>query len=152
MQMMNLEALLPQLLPRAVAWAESQAQQIAVIGMALEPDLLHVASLVGVQRPELIRLMLVDSLPFPEDPTLKTASIQTGMLSPNFVGLTLGYGIYIVRGHESIRLISHECRHVHQYESFGSIKGFLSAYLPQIIQFGYSDAPLEIDARAHEMN
>ena len=48
------------------------------------------------------------------------------------------------------RLLSHELRHVHQYEKFGSISSFLAEYLNQIISVGYDKSPLEIDARTHE--
>ena len=67
------------------------------------------------------------------------------------IGLTLGYAVLICRGHESRpRLLSHEFRHVYQYEAAGSIAAFLPAYLEQIVAFGYFNAPLEADARTHE--
>ena len=66
------------------------------------------------------------------------------------VGLTLGYSIFAVKGYLSRRLLSHECRHVYQYETYGSIAQFLPVYLDQIIAFGYEGAPLEQDARANE--
>ena len=65
-------------------------------------------------------------------------------------GLTLGYAVFVRRGHETLRLLSHEFRHVYQYEQAGSIGAFLSVYLPQVVQFGYEQAPFEIDARAHQ--
>ena len=66
------------------------------------------------------------------------------------VGLTLGHSIYICNGHNSPRLLSHECRHVQQYEQAGSIAAYLPKYLEQIARYGYFDAPYEVDARAHE--
>jgi hypothetical protein len=66
------------------------------------------------------------------------------------VGLTLGHSIFICRGHQTRRLLSHELRHVHQYEANGSIAEFLPMYLQQIAEVGYANAPFEIDARAHE--
>jgi hypothetical protein len=150
--MMNLRNLLPQLLPHAVAWAEFQSQHVASLGIALPDPLLNVARFVGVQRPELIRVKLVDQLPLPEEPTLRQAAIETGLLGPGMVGLTLGYSIFLVHGHDNVRLISHECRHVHQYEVLGSIEKFMPVYLQQIVDFGYQSAPLEVDARAHEVN
>jgi len=66
-------------------------------------------------------------------------------------GLTLGYSILIVSGHCTVPLLSHECRHVHQYETLGSIEKFLPVYLQQIVDHGYADAPFEIDARTHEL-
>jgi hypothetical protein len=66
-------------------------------------------------------------------------------------GLTLGYAIFICEGHNSPRLLSHECRHVYQYEMCGSIAAFLPIYLQQIVDFGYMNAPFEIDAQKHEL-
>jgi hypothetical protein len=72
-------------------------------------------------------------------------------LGPSGHGLTLGYAIYVCRGKESLRLFSHECRHVYQYEQAGSIEAFLPIYLRQVAMFGYANAPYEVDARAHEL-
>ena len=106
---------------------------------------------MGVKNPELIRVVLVDELPLPEDPTLKEAAIQTGLLGPGMVGMTFGHGIYMAQGYVKVQFLSHECRHVYQYEALGSIEEFLRVYLSQIITFGYQDAPLEADARSHEI-
>ena len=149
---MDLRTLLPQLLPHAIAWAEFQAGHVAALGMPLPEDFVNVARRVGVRRPELIRAKLVDQLPLPEEPLLREAALQTGLLGPGMVGLTLGYSIFIVCGHDTVRLISHECRHVYQYEMLGSIDKFLPVYLQQIVEFGYASAPLEVDARAHEIH
>jgi hypothetical protein len=65
--------------------------------------------------------------------------------------MTLGYSVFILRGHMSPRLLSHECRHVHHYEAAGSIAAFLPIYLEQIALYGYDDAPLERDAGAYEV-
>jgi hypothetical protein len=67
-------------------------------------------------------------------------------------GLTLGYAVFIRRGREtSVQLISHELRHVRQYEAAGSISSFLPIYLQSVIAYGYFDSPYEVDARAHEV-
>lgn len=149
---MDLRALLPQLLPHAIAWAEFQSQHVASLGVALPKVQLDAARRVGVRHPELIRVKLVDQLPLPEEPMLRQAAIETGLLGPNMVGLTLGHSIFIVHGHNDMRLLSHECRHVYQFETLGSIEMFLPVYLQQIIDFGYESAPLEVDARIHEIN
>jgi transposase-like protein len=67
------------------------------------------------------------------------------------IGLTLGYSIFIVRRYMGPRLPSHECRHVYQYETSGSVAEFLPSYLQQIATVCYLNAPLEQDARAHEI-
>ena len=144
----DLAAALPLLLPRAVAWAEATEAEALDAGTALSPNGIALARAVGVDHPELVRVALVDSLPLPDDPELSEAAIQTGLLGPGMVGLTLGYAVYLC--HDTPRLLSHECRHVHQYEVAGSIASFLRAYFQQIVEFGYEHAPLEVDARNNE--
>jgi hypothetical protein len=138
------------LLPRATAWAEERSSEILSEGIALSEEGLEIARAVGVSRPERIRISSVPELPLPDDPDLRYAALKTGLLGPGMVGLTLGYGIYICHGHQSNRLLSHECRHVYQYEHAGTIKDYLPEYLDQIVKFGYHDAPFEVDARNYE--
>lgn len=146
----DLRVALPLIVPKAIAWAEEQYLLILQDGQPLNKHLLAIARGVGVLHPESIRVIEVPSLPLPNDPDLKQAAAATGLLGPDMVGLTLGYGIYVCRGHGSIRLLSHEFRHVYQYEQAGSIEVFLPAYLQQIALFGYDNAPFEIDAKDHE--
>lgn len=148
----NIQAALPRLLPKAIAWAEACAAETLRTGIALGEKRLAIARKAGVLKPESIRISLVPQLPRPQDPELLQAAQQTGLLGPNMAGLTLGYAIYIRDGQDSVRLISHECRHVHQYEKAGSIAAFLSLYLQQIATVGYHNAPFEMDARAHEQH
>jgi hypothetical protein len=148
----NLRAALPGLVPKAIALAEETADEISRTGIALDGYGLSIARRVGVINPELIRIALVEQLPLPSDPELQQAAITTGLLGPHMAGVTLGHSICICRPHNSIRLLSHECRHVHQYEMAGSIAGFLPTYLLQIVDFGYANAPLELDARMHEID
>ncbi len=147
---MGLHETLPMLMPHAIVWAEDRAHEAALSGIGLNDHFHAVAQSVGVIQPELIRLALVDSLPMPQDPMLKEAAIQTGLLGPGMVGLTLGYAVFICHGHNTVRLLSHEFRHVYQYEQAGSIAAFLPVYLEQIVRFGYENAPYERDARKYE--
>jgi len=150
---MDLQALLPQLLPPAIAWAEGVAADVAAKGLPLNSSALSDARIVEVRFPERIRVLMVDQLPLPEDPDLRAAAIQTGLLGPGMIGLTLGHAILICHGHISRRVLSHECRHVAQYEEAGSIASFLPVYLASIVQpgVGYSNSPFERDAAAHEL-
>ena len=117
----------------------------------LSDDGLSVASSVEVSHPSRVRIMMVDRFPKPSDPELQTAASQAGLLGPTTTGLTLGYSVLIRNGHMSRRLLSHECRHVYQFEQAGSIAAFLPLYFESIIQFGNWDSPFERDARAHEL-
>lgn len=84
------------------------------------------------------------------DPELRDAAIETGLIGPDIVGLTIGHAIVVRRGHLSRRLGSHECCHVAQYEQYGSIAAFLRSYpdLAAVVEHGYQDCPFEQDARA----
>jgi hypothetical protein len=148
--MLDLLKELPQSLPLAVDWAESRSREILETGSPLTPKEQRLASSVGVQRPELVRIKIVPTVPVPENPKLRAAAEQSGLLGPSTHGLTLGYGIYLVEGFIEDRIKLHEFRHVYQYERAGSIAAFLAKYVPDVIEFGYRDAPDEVDARAWE--
>jgi hypothetical protein len=92
---------------------------MAKTGQSLNETLAALAASVGVLHPEHIRVVEVLKLPFPDDPELRQAALASGLLGPNMIGLTLGYGV-VRAGHATIRLMSHEFRHVHQYEQAGS--------------------------------
>lgn len=141
-----------ELAPEAIEWAKAQAQHVAQIGKPLAAPGLALAEQVGVKHPKLVRLLYVAQLPIPVEPLrLRQAALDTGMLGPDMVGLTLGHSIFIVHGHDDSRLVSHELRHVCQCEALGGIAGFMPIYLAQIDSVGYDLAPLEQDARAHEI-
>ena len=62
----DLRAALPALLPLAIQWTDARAREVALAGMPLDDHRLGVARAVGVQKPELIRVALVQALPLPE--------------------------------------------------------------------------------------
>jgi hypothetical protein len=148
--MSNLADQLPVLLPRILAWANAQSEHILRQGDPLKGAGLALASRVGVSHPEHIRIMTVPAVPAPDDLQLQRIAIEQNLIGPNTDGLTLGYGIFIVDGCMTPRLVAHECRHVYQFEAAGSIEVFLSTYLKQIAEFTYERAPYEVDARAWE--
>ena len=141
---------LPTLLPRILAWANAQAENIVREGDPLTAAGLTLASRVGVSQPERIRILTVPTVPAPADPELAQIALEQNLIGPHTAGLTLGYGIFIAQGCLTPRLLAHECRHVYQYEVAGSIEAFLPLYLQQIAEFTYERAPYEVDARAWE--
>ena len=147
--MIPLESL-QQILPDAIAWVEQQSLFIQKNGTPLTETGIRLAIAVGVSEPEKVRTMQAIDIPCPTLEILRNAAIQTGLLSQNVQGITFEHFIFIKTGHMTPRLLSHELRHVHQYEKFGSISSFLAEYLNQIISVGYDKSPLEIDARTHE--
>ena len=139
---------LPVLLPRILAWANAQAAHILRQGTPLNAAGLTRASRVGVAQPVQIRILTVPTVPAPEDPELRQIAIEQDLIGPHTAGLTLGYGIFIIEGCLTPRLLAHECRPMYQYEVAGSIEAFLPLYLQQIAEFTYDRAPNELDARA----
>ena len=148
--MYDLAAVLPDLLPQEIQWVESRSVKILSSGQPLTSAGITVARSVGVLDPEKIRVELVESLPLPDGQMVRDVTLQTGLLGPAMVGVTFGHGIYARTDYLTNRLLAHECRHVFQYESAGSIAAFLPAYLQEIVKFGYFESPFEADARQYE--
>jgi len=145
---MDLIAELPRLMPLACSWAEEQSALILRTGCTLSEPALKFARLVGVQRPALVRVLVVPSIPAPTEPALQAACAQLQFLGPDTAGLTLGSGIFVRQDSDrDSQLLAHELRHVAQYEQYPSIKAYLSVYIPELIQFGYANAPMELDAQ-----
>ena len=139
------------LVPLAAEWARTVSAQAQATGQPLDGEGLALARRVGVSAPEKIRVVVCNRMPFPDHPKLRRAAKATRLLGPGMAGLTLGYAIFVRDGELTKRLMSHELRHVAQYEAAGSIDNFLEAYLAQIVEVGYESAPYEIDARDHEI-
>ena len=150
--MLDLAAELPRLLPLVVHWVESLETDALATGRPLTVTESALARTVGVRDVNRVRIKLVNQLPQPSHPELRLAADQTGLLGPNMVGITFGHAVFIRDGFEVNRVISHELRHVHQYEAAGSVAAFLPLYLQQIVSVGYERAPYELDARRHERN
>ena len=143
----DLLAKLPALLPLACQWAKQQEQHIQQHGIALTPQQAGDARLVGVQHPELVRLLHVPVIPIPTQPELAAAASLTNLISPATAGLTLRYGIFVRQDCRGDRhLIAHELVHTAQYERFGGFEAFLQQYLMECVTVGYPAAPLEQEA------
>jgi uncharacterized protein YqgQ len=148
---MDLLYQLETLLPLAIKWAEDHSEKIQKEGIPLTKEQIEIAKQVGVNQPEKVKIHEVSKIPFPENEQLSEAASQIGFLNEAMKGLTLGHSIYICKGENNIQLLSHELRHVYQYEAFGSIPEFLVEYLKQIVLVGYENSLLEQDARNHEI-
>lgn len=140
--------MLPDIVPKAIAWAKAQSESVLASGLPLSEGGIQIARRVSVNAPERVRIQWVTRLPVPSDPAFHPLLDSTRLADMD--GLTLGYAIFLVQERTDLKLIAHELRHVHQYERLGGIDGFMPVYLEEIRLFGYKDAPLEIDARAHE--
>jgi hypothetical protein len=88
---MDLKALLPLLLPRAVVWCERVSTDAAANGSPLKETAMSDARAVGVKRPERVRVLVVDEIPMPNDRSLATSAAAIGFLGSTTAGLALGY-------------------------------------------------------------
>lgn len=148
---MAIKSLLPILLPKAIDWCMATSSSAATTGVPLNEGGMEDARAVGVVHPERIRLLVVDTMPTPDNPILATAAASLGFLATSTAGLALGYSILVRKGRLSRRLLSHECRHVAQFEQAGSLPAFLEAYLNEVVEVGYDDCSFETDAQDHEL-
>lgn len=143
---------LPVMVPRVMEWAEHVSAATLRVGTPLSRDLQDLARRSGVRHPERIRMRVLEGIPLPEEPMLRAAAGSVGVAQSDAAGMTLGYAVIVHRGYErDLRLLSHEFRHVAQYEAAGGIRAFLAVHLPHLLQFGHENSPYEVDARAHEV-
>ena len=138
---------MPFCLPLAVRWASQQEQKILRAGVGLDESQLTDARLMGVARPEKVRLLKVDQVPLPANRLLCWAAKRTKLISSDTAGMALRYGIFIRSDcWQMRRLIAHECVHTAQYERLGGIEEFLSLYLRECLEVGYPSGLLEQEA------
>jgi len=151
MNKQQLAAQLPLIAERTIAWAKDREAASLATGTPLTHEQLMLARAVGVKHPERIRIVVVDEIPLPDEPILRAAAQGVGLSQSWAAGLTLGHAVILHRGFEhEVRLLSHEFRHVAQYESLGGIGPFLVSHLKSLSEVGYENSPFERDARAHE--
>jgi Domain of unknown function (DUF4157) len=148
----ELAARVPAIAAAAADWAERYAAESLASGRALTASEQELARSVGVREPSRVRVRVVDVLPSPDHPMLVAAAGSVGLMPQAASGMTLGHAVILRHGAEGDRrLLSHELRHVAQYEARGGIRPFLAEHIPGLLQFGYEGSPFEVDARAHEV-
>ena len=92
----------------AIKWIETLERQAMATGWALDDRERALAAHAGVRYPERVRVLELGTFPQPPDPQLRAAAQGIGLLGPNVVGLTTGYGILLRRGsREDVRVLSH---------------------------------------------
>lgn len=139
-----------ELLPLALGWLLSVEEATLTHGRVLSPIELQDAQSVGVQQPEKIRILNVDTIAQPEDPLLLQAMAEIGMLTEGVAGRAIGYGVELAEGAESRKLLRHEFRHIYQFEQAGSLANFVEIYVKSLLADGYENSEFERDARSFE--
>lgn len=134
------------LLPRAVAWAREQENQILESGVPLDVWEKQAAQRLNVVQIEKVRLLRVPQIPLPEDDDLRAAATAAGLASTDSIGMALRYGIFIRDDFWREReIVAPELVHTAQCERLGW-EPFLRQYLTECLLSGYPQAPLEQEA------
>ena len=140
---------LRQYLPLATAWVLEQERFILENGVPLTDAQLADARLVGIAKPERIRLFRVEQIPLPAHPDLAEMKEAMKLTTPALPGLALRYGIYLRADHwGQRRFLVHELAHTAQYERLDGVRAFLECYLYQCLAIGFTSAPMEQEAIA----
>ena len=140
------------LLPEACAWAAEQEGVIQRTGVPLTEAQMADARQIGVAHPERVRLLRVPAIPTPnQNGELVVLVHMMGLILTWSRALSLRYGIFICENWwGERRAVVHELVHTRQYEQLGGLEEFLNTYIRECNDFGYDNAPLELEARKIE--
>jgi len=139
---------LQSILPAAAAWVRRRERLVLQQGAPLSDPMIEDARAMGVFQPERIRVLLTDRIELPGYTLLLRASRRRPRLTPPTIGgITFRYAITIRTDSADPRhVLAHECVHTAQYERLGGIRPFLFQYFQECLEFGYAQAPLELEA------
>ncbi|MXP10357.1 hypothetical protein [Pseudoblastomonas halimionae] len=141
-------------LAKYVAWAKLIEVQGQERGVPLTPAERRLAAEVGIARPDKVRLVYVDAVPFPaDDPEMRAVGESMGFIGPGVINnaQAFGYTIWVRRGFTlDTPLLAHELVHVAQIERSASFGAYAERYMRELMEFGHTGMPLEIEA--HEAN
>ncbi|WP_414829664.1 hypothetical protein [Alteromonas sp. H39] len=137
------------LLPQYIDWAFETDKEGLASGTPLNARQLSLASDIGIQKPEKVRVVYVDEVPFPyENFALKTLGEALGFIGEGVINnaQVFGYSIYVRNGFELNRAkLAHELVHVLQIER-SSLDNVITQHFSDLAEYGYENAPLETEA------
>ncbi|CAM4242997.1 hypothetical protein [Pseudoalteromonas byunsanensis] len=137
-------------LPQYVQWAVQVDKEGQKTGTPLNKVQLQIAKEVGVTHPEKIRMVYVDSVPYPyENPVLKEMGERIGFIGEGITNnaQVFGYSIYVRKGFTlDTPKLAHEFVHVKQIEQASSLLEYSKKHLVDMATYGYADAPYEKEA------
>lgn len=118
------------LLPRAYQWAKAQEELILARGVPLGPQQIADARLVGVQDCDRVRVLVVDRIPFPDDPELAAATRVVHIITDSTRCVGFGHAIIIRADAWNDReLLAHNLVHIAQCERSGGLEAWVPKYL-----------------------
>lgn len=140
---------LNRLFPLAVQWVKLQEKLICSRGVPLSKQQMVDAVCLGIRHPQRVRILVLSSVPFPLDPELQQAVVDTGLLANTTKSALFGYGIWLHPDYCASRyLLVSELALLARSEELGGVEPFLQLYLEQCVTHGVEACPLEL--AAHE--
>lgn len=118
------------LLPFAYEWAKRQEEFVLAHGHPLGSTHAWDAHLAGVQDCARIRVLVVDRIPFPDDPKLADTARRLRIITEDTRCMGFGHAL-IVRGDSwnDRELIVHNLVHIAQCERSGGLEQWCHLYL-----------------------
>jgi hypothetical protein len=143
-----LRRMLPTIVPLVCDWVASVERDLWNSARPLTDQERADAVQMGVQKPDSIRIAIVDELPEPS-PELKHLAEQLRILTPTTNSLTYSHLIVIKRSapHQD-ELVQHGLVHALQVERCGSVRAFLREYFEQCLEYGKDNCPMELEVRS----
>lgn len=142
-------ALLAVLIGQYVRWAATVEQQGLSQGVALSVAEQALAAEIGVAQPAQVRLVYVDTVPFPlENPALKFLGETLGFVGQGIINnaQVFGYSIYVRQGFVLDRpKLAHELVHVRQVEQT-SFQYITVWHMLDLVLYGYKNSRIEAEA------
>lgn len=139
------------LLPQYIDWAHETEAKGRAIGTPLSSRQLLLAAEIGIEKPELVKIVYVDEVPFPrENFALKTLGEALGFIGEGIVNnaQVFGYSIYVRKGYKLDKpKLAHELVHVLQIER-SDLASVVTQHFSDLAKYGYNNAPLEVEAFA----
>ena len=137
------------LLPIAVQWAKVQEAFVLRHGSSLSARHLADAKLAGIKEPERVRVLVVDRIPLPEDPSLAEASKRVGVVTEDTRCMGFGHALIIrVDAWNDRETIVHNFVHIAQCERAGGLEQWCREYLGDRTNCPkFTVGPLENEAR-----
>lgn len=137
------------LLPQYIAWAHETDRAGMEIGTPLNQKELSLATAIGIEHPEKVRIVYVNEVPYPYDNfALKIFGEAVGLIGEGIINnaQVFGYSIYTRKDFELDRpKLAHELVHVLQIER-ASLDNIVTQHFSDMAEYGYNKAPLEIEA------
>ena len=135
---------------RYIEWAQSIEAEGQKRGTPLDAQQIDLAHEIGIKHPEKVRLVFVDTVPFPtEDESLRQIGEGLGFIGAEVINnaQAFGYTIWVRKGFMLDRpSLAHELVHVAQIERSESFGAYARQYMLELSEHGHAAMPLELEA------